>query len=253
MSIINDSHAIGVDTRNLVLKTRGTLHVKVGDRFYEIDFRNLTGSKEDDKDKIKEEYVISVDSKNEVEGMEYPGDNKLIIGLDGTLFVTKNNEVIEVTPKTSNSEVKTTIRSVTSTKTDVTDIASASVSGKLHNENGYYFNFATGDVRVSSLEVKNELTIPDSFIKNKCCKTHTETLEDGSVRVARKYSDYDFIEIIEIPEFLVVKSGALIKSSVYITIPVLISSVVGPSYTFENGGLYIAYEQKGEVIITKLN
>jgi hypothetical protein len=45
----------------------------------------------------------------------------------------------------------------------------------------------------------------------------------------------------------------MIKSSVNVTIPVYISNIVNSKVTFENGGLYIAYEQKGEVIITKLN
>ena len=252
MSIINDSHAIGVDTRNLVLKTRGTLHVKVGDRFYEIDFRNLAGSKEDEKEKEKEEYIISVESKDEIEEMEYPGDNKLIVGLDGTLFVTKNNSLIDITPKIPAVEVKTEVED-SDIKIEITDINSASVSGKLHNENGYYFNFATGEVRTNSLEVEHELIIPDTYVKNKCCRTHTEVLNNGSTRVVRKYAKYDFIEIVEIPDFLVLKSGAIIKSSINITIPVIISSVTNPSFTFESGGLYIAYEQKGEVIITKLN
>lgn len=250
MSIINDSHAIGVDTRNLVLKTRGTLHVKVGDRFYEIDFRNLAGSKEEVK--TKEDYIISVESKDEIEEMEYPGDNKLIVGLDGTFFVTKNKTVIDITPKIPIVGAEAEIEDDDS-KIEITDINSVHVSGKLHNENGYYFNFITGDVRIGSLEVEHELLVPDTLVKNKCCRTHTEILDDGSTRVVRKYSNYDFVEIVEIPDFLVLKSGAMIKSSVNVTIPVYISNIVNSKVTFENGGLYIAYEQKGEVIITKLN
>lgn len=83
MSIINNSHAIGVDSRNLVLKTRGTLHVKVGDKYYEIDFRNLTKDDES-KESEKEEFIISIDSSSEIDNLEYPGDNKLIIGSDGS-------------------------------------------------------------------------------------------------------------------------------------------------------------------------
>ena len=85
MSIINNSHAIGVDSRNLVLKTRGSLHVKVGDRYYEIDFRNL-GAKEDEE---KEKHVVSIETKDQIESLEYPGDDKLVVSLDGSLFITK--------------------------------------------------------------------------------------------------------------------------------------------------------------------
>ena len=67
MSIINNSHAIGVDTRNLVLKTRGSLHVKVGDRYYEIDFRNLSKTEEDEAE--KEEFIISIDNKDLIDSL----------------------------------------------------------------------------------------------------------------------------------------------------------------------------------------
>lgn len=248
MSIINDSHAIGVDTRNLVLKTRGTLHVKVGDRFYEIDFRNLVGSKEDEKE--KEEYIISIDSKEHIEKLEYPGDNKLIIGLDGSLFVTKNNSIIDVTPKVliNTQEVnKSELH-----KNEITNIKSAYISDRLYGDNGV-IDFVNGELNIRVLTVEEEFIAPNNTIKNKCCRTYVETLEDGSERVARKYGEYDFIEIVEIPEFLSIKSGAIIKSTVNIKIPVLILDASCDAFEFNVGGLYIAYEQKGEVIITKLN
>lgn len=249
MSIINDSHAIGVDTRNLVLKTRGTLHVKVGDRYYEIDFRNLAGSKEDEE-KIKEEYIISIDSEKDIDKLEYPGDNKLIIGLDGSFFITKNNSIIDVTPKVSTATIETNKSELP--EIEITNIKSVHVSDRLYGDNST-FDFANGELTVRTLTVEDEIAIPSTTIKNKCCRTYKEVLDDGSERVARKYGEYDFIEIVEIPEFLSVKSGVMIKSTVDIKIPVIISDISLDEFEFKMGGLYIAYEQKGEVIITKLN
>lgn len=45
MAIINDSQIIGNGTTDIVLNTRGKIYVKVGDRFYELDFKN-EGNKE---------------------------------------------------------------------------------------------------------------------------------------------------------------------------------------------------------------
>jgi hypothetical protein len=247
MNIINDSHAIGVDTRNLVLKTRGTLHVKVGDRYYEIDFRNLAGSNEDEE-KLKEEYIISINSSKDIEGLEFPGNNKLIVGLDGSLFVTKNNTIIDVTPKVQS---ETTMSPTISPNIEVNNIKSAFISDKLYGDGGS-FDFMNGDLFVKTISVEDSIDLPYNTIKNRCCRTSIEVLADSSERVARKYSDYDFIEIIEIPEFMTVKSGAMIKSTVQAKIPVFVEDK-SVNFTFEKNGFYVVYDHKNEVIITKLN
>lgn len=251
MSIINDSHAIGIDSRNLVLKTRGALYVKVGSQYYEIDFRNLSGNKEDKEEESEKEYILTVESKQEIESLEYPGDNKLIVGLDGTLFVTKNNTVIDVTPK-STTIIAESIGNNLSTTQDVTSITSASVTGKLFGDEGYSFDFSSGEIFASSIVVENEIVFPNTTVKTRCCKTHSGILEDGNKRVVRKYLEYDFVEIVEIPDYICVKSGAMIKSNINVELPVFISGI-SRVFSFEENGLYIAYNQDEEVIITKLN
>lgn len=246
MSIINDSHAIGVDTRNLVLKTRGTLHVKVGDRFYEIDFRNLGGSREDEEEKEKEEYIISIDSKDQIHEIIYPGDNKLIIGLDGSIFVTKNNNIIDVTPKSTivSDMVQSEIKQV-----DISSLKSASVEGKLYSSEGYSFDFANGEIVAQKITVSEELIIPNTTVKNKCCKTF---VEEGTEKVVRKYTEYDFVELTLIPDYLAVKSGVIIKSKIDAELNVYISDK-HDTFVFETDGLYILYEQSENIIMTKLN
>jgi hypothetical protein len=251
MSIINDSHAIGIDTRNLVLKTRGTLHVKVGDRYYEIDFRNLNGSteNEDEKNKEKEEYIISVESKDEIDGIPYPGDNKLIVGLDGSIFVTKNNSVIDITPK---KEIVSEEVQPENKQLEISSLNSASVEGKLYSSEGYSFDFANGEIVARKVSVSEEITIPHTMIKNRCCSTFKETGADNVEKVVRKYTDYDFVELTLVPDYLTVKSGVMIKSRLGAEIDVYISDK-RKKLTFEAEGLYVLYTQSNDIIMTKLN
>lgn len=242
MSIINNSHEIGVDTRNLVLKTRGSLYVKVGDRYYEIDFRNLGKTEKEDEE--KEEFIITIDSKDEIETIDYPGDNKLIVGLDGTLFVTKGSNFIDITPKQTiqTSQVETITQAQTS-------IDSLLINNMLLSTNTMLLDFANSEITTDVLTVNREVNLPSDSIKNRCCRTY---IEDSKVNT--KYMDMDFIEIINVPEYLVVKSGVIIKSHTRITIPVYIGNdAFNESCVFEAGGLYIIYLDQGEVIQTRLN
>ena len=251
MSIINNSHSIGVDSRNLVLKTRGTLHIKVGDRYYEIDFKNLNTS--DDKDKEDDEdYIISVNSKDDVNELEYPGDNKLIVGLDGSFFITKNKTIVDVTPKQILINEETINSDDRISQNTVTHIDTSSVSGKLYNDNGYEFDFENGNLTIDSLTVQSEIKFPLNSIKNNCCKTYSEENEEGVMVPVKKYQEYDFIEIVDVPEAMSVKSGVMIKSTVTASIYVNIGSAYR-SCAFDSGGLYIIYLFNDEVIQTKLN
>lgn len=240
MSIINDSHAIGVDTRNLVLKTRGSLHVKVGDRYYEIDFRNLSAKPESQE---KEDYIIYIDSKDQINKLEYPGDNKLIIGLDGSIFVAKNNSFINVTPKPQTVSIETTVTSEELEK-QITSLDSVVVNHMLYGLGSLLLDFINSEITTDVLTVNREINLPSNMIKNRCCKT---TMDND------KYSNMDFIEIEEVPSKLVVKSGVMIKSNVTITLQVSIGNDAFENISFKEGGLYIIYLNDKQIIQTKLN
>ena len=246
MSIINNSHAIGVDTRNLVLKTRGTLHVKVGDQYYEIDFRNLK-EQVNKEESIKEESIIFLDSKDDINTIAYPGDNKLIVCSDKSLFVTKNDTFIDLTPTYTHEFV-----SNETSNPEITYIKSSLVDGRLYSNEGYSFDFINGDLNARSITVTESVDFPNNYIKNKCCRTHTTIFDDGTSGISRDYTDYDFIEITEIPDFLVIKSGTIIKSSIQATLLVYVDSLQETLF-FAEGGLYIVYEQDENIIMTKLN
>ena len=189
-------------------------------------------------------------SKEDIEKLEFPGNNKLIIGLDGSLFVTKNNTIIDVTPKKQSVIEKEYTQNV-----EITNIKSASVSGRLYSDEGYLFDFANGELFVRTLSVDDEINIPHDTVKNRCCRTYTEKIDVDGVeldRVVRNYVDYDFVELVEIPDFIIVKSGAILKATNAATLFVYVSEIE-TKFTFEANGLYIIYEQGNEVIITKLN
>ena len=158
MSIINNSYTVGVNGRNLVLNTLGRLYVKVRDRYYEIDFKKLTESveeKEKTSDFILEENITDITT------YEYPGDGKIIITLDGKLYVTKNNEIKEVilsaTGLNKNNSSAETI-SYTSNHI-VTEATSLYVSERIHGSN-LLFDFITGEINAKSLIVSDRIQIP---------------------------------------------------------------------------------------------
>lgn len=247
MSIINSSHAIGVDTKNLVLKTRGTLHVKVGSRYYELDFRNLNSKLEESE---KEEFILTLESKDQVEQLDYPGDNKLIISLDGSLFVTKGGSIIEITVPSKQS---TSTVEQSNLESQIKKLNSVYIEDKLYGESAITIDFVNGEITTDSLIVNREIKIPNTGFKKKCTKTYKSTKDTGEEYIETRYLEYDFIEIVESPLELAVKSGVIIKSNVDITIPVFVDTAYSDAITFETAGTYILYDSDGEIVQTKLN
>lgn len=90
-NLLNNSYTVGIGTRNLVLNTFGRVYVKVNDRYYELDFKNKQTS---DSESLPE--IIVLDSASDVDKLTYPGDNKLIITLDGKIYITQNANIIPI-------------------------------------------------------------------------------------------------------------------------------------------------------------
>jgi hypothetical protein len=158
MSIINNSYTVGVNGRNLVLNTLGRLYVKVRDRYYEIDFKKLTESVEEEEktsDFILEENITDITT------YEYPGDGKIIITLDGKLYVTKNNEIKEVILSATGSNKNSSGTEIISNTSNniVTEATSLYVSERIHGSN-LLFDFITGEINAKSLIVSDRIQIP---------------------------------------------------------------------------------------------
>lgn len=86
---VNNGYDIGVNGRDLILKTSGKIYVKVADKFYELNFRN------EDQNSQKTESAESQGAKasdvvllNTLSTENYPGDNKIVINND-ELYITK--------------------------------------------------------------------------------------------------------------------------------------------------------------------
>lgn len=105
------NYGIGVEGKNLVLKTLGRVYVKVKDRKYELVFRP------EDLQKMVEGYagkssgstgssnLTFVDSSLDIDNLEYPGDKALVISKDGHLYFTENNGYVEIPIKFSEDEL----------------------------------------------------------------------------------------------------------------------------------------------------
>lgn len=97
------NYGIGVEGKNLVLKTLGRVYIKVKDRKYELPFRT-----EDFRDLIKQysgnsksnedtASIILLNSANDINDLEYPGDGVLILTRDGLFYYTENGEYTPIT------------------------------------------------------------------------------------------------------------------------------------------------------------
>ena len=105
------NYGIGVEGKNLVLKTLGRVYVKVKDRKYELVFRP------EDLQKMVEGYtggasestgsstIVFTDSSLDIDNLEYPGDNILVISKDGHLYFTENNGYTKIPIKFSGDEL----------------------------------------------------------------------------------------------------------------------------------------------------
>ena len=84
---VSNGYDIGVNGRDLILKTSGKIYVKVADKFYELDFRNNKEQKSDSSQslEVKAPDVVLLDTLSKE---NYPGDNKLVINNDD-LYITK--------------------------------------------------------------------------------------------------------------------------------------------------------------------
>lgn len=91
------NYGVGVEGKNLVLKTLGRVYVKVKDRKYELLFRPEDLQKQIEQfggGETSEETTFSgilvVGSATELGQLDYPGDNTLIVTKDGSFYVAEN-------------------------------------------------------------------------------------------------------------------------------------------------------------------
>lgn len=94
---VNNGYDIGVNGRDLILKTSGKIYVKVADKFYELDFRNEKQKTEKkESSEIKTPDVVLLDTLTKE---NYPGDNKIVINND-ELYITKGGSYKKINNST---------------------------------------------------------------------------------------------------------------------------------------------------------
>ena len=83
-------HTIGHSKQNLVLKTAGSIRVWVGDKYYDLNFREDESKLSDNEENnnINQSFEDNILIINTINGYEYPGDNKVIMTLDGDMYYT---------------------------------------------------------------------------------------------------------------------------------------------------------------------
>ena len=99
------NYGIGVEGKNLVLKTLGRVYVKVKDRKYELTFKpediqkliEEHMSKSEDSEDSKTTSITVVNDANELGTIDYPGDNQIVISKDGNLYITEDSNYTPIT------------------------------------------------------------------------------------------------------------------------------------------------------------
>ena len=82
---------IGSPRRNLVFETSGVIRVKVGDKYYKLNYDKET-TDDEDEESIESKIIIVDDILLYETGQyEYPGDRKIIFALNGGIYYTLDN------------------------------------------------------------------------------------------------------------------------------------------------------------------
>lgn len=143
MNIINNSEVLGSLSKDLVLNTLGKIYVRVGDRYYELDFHKEI------KDSIIQEYEESIEQSSDflivksIDSIEFPGNNKFIISLDGRFYITQNGRFKNVTPKSGSKN---------NDSVSISLIEDANIIGQLYSDN-LIIDFSSGEITAEELTV----------------------------------------------------------------------------------------------------
>lgn len=97
-----NAETIGSTSKDLVLNTFGRIYIRVRDRYYELNYGNA-GSNNTLNEQKGDPDIIILESSNNLASITYPGDNKVILTLDGGFYITVNGEYRPYTIKQTGS------------------------------------------------------------------------------------------------------------------------------------------------------
>jgi hypothetical protein len=97
-----NAETIGSISKDLVLNTFGRIYIRVRDRYYELNYGNA-GSNGTSNSQKNDPDIIILESSNNLVSIPYPGDNKVVLTLDGGFYITVNGEYKPYTIKQTGS------------------------------------------------------------------------------------------------------------------------------------------------------
>lgn len=197
-----NAETIGSISKDLVLNTFGRIYIRVRDRYYELNYGNA-GSNGTSNSQKNDPDIIILESSNNLVSIPYPGDNKVVLTLDGGFYITVNGEYKPYTIKQTGSSweindltVKNPIKVLTTTEPPFI------INSKLlvENLNAQYLNGYTDDQFAKKAEdesISGNWTIKNIlFVDNVLKSTNKRnTLNDTVLDFANSVLDIDYINV----------------------------------------------------------
>lgn len=79
---------IGTPRRNLIIETAGIIRILVGDKYYDLDFKNSTPTNKDGS-KVDSNFIVTYNIESYLTGeANYPGDGKIIFAIYSGIYYT---------------------------------------------------------------------------------------------------------------------------------------------------------------------
>ena len=197
-----NAETIGSTNQDLVLNTFGRIYIRVRDRYYELNYGNSGSNNVSNKEKNDPDIII-LESSNNLASITYPGDNKVVLTLDGGFYITINGEYRPYTIKQTGSSweiedltVKNPIKILTTTESPFI------INSKqlVENLNAQYLNGYTDDEFAKKAEnesISGNWTIKNIlFVDNVLRSTNKKnTLNDTVLDFANSTLDIDYINV----------------------------------------------------------
>lgn len=138
---VNNGYDIGVNGRDLILKTSGKIYVKVADKFYELDFKNEQKKNSTKSSEEKQSDVVLLDT---LTTEDYPGDNKIVINNDD-IYITKGGSYKKINDSKEAQQSSASFESFDNKSDDLFIKISDNVWGFGKTSSGYNIEFLQDD------------------------------------------------------------------------------------------------------------
>lgn len=235
-----NAETIGSTSKDLVLNTFGRIYIRVRDRYYELNYGNA-GSNNTLNEQKGDPDIIILESSNNLASITYPGDNKVILTLDGGFYITVNGEYRPYTIKQTGSSweiedltVKNPIKILTTTEPPFI------INSKqlVENLNAQYLNGYTDDKFAKKAEnesISGNWTIKNIlFVDNVLKSTNNKnTLNDTILDFANSTLDIDYINVrkaMRVYEYIINRIKC-INGSFWVSDSAIIQSIPKLSYS----------------------